>query len=69
MSDAIMKMVADDGGKHNIETVSGDTLTAMMKGNDIVLFDENGGTAKVTIADVAQSNGVVHVIDSVLLPK
>ena len=69
MSDAIGKMIKDDGGKHTIKTVSGGTLVAMMKGDKIVLHDENEGTATVTIANVKQSNGVIHVIDHVLLPK
>ena len=69
MSDAIGKMIKDDGGKHTIKTVSGGTLVAMMKGDKIELQDENGGTATLTIANVKQSNGVIHVIDHVLLPK
>ncbi|HKN09179.1 MAG TPA: fasciclin domain-containing protein [Pseudomonadota bacterium] len=69
LSDAIGKMIKDDGGKHTIKTVSGGTLVAMMKGDKIVLHDETEGTATVTIANVKQSNGVIHVIDHVLLPK
>jgi uncharacterized surface protein with fasciclin (FAS1) repeats len=51
------------------KTVSGGTLTAWSKGKDIYLTDENGNSAKVTIADVNQSNGVIHVIDAVVTPK
>ncbi len=69
MSDAIGKMIADDNGMHPVETVGGCVLTAKMDGETIVLVDENGTEAKVTIADVAQSNGVIHVIDTVVLPK
>lgn len=69
MSDAIRRMVADDGGKHPIKTVGGCVFTAETKGNAIMITDENGSTANVTIADVDQSNGVIHVIDKVLLPK
>lgn len=69
LSNAIDKMIKDDGGKHPITTVSGDKLIATMKGGKIALMDESGGTALVTIADVKQSNGVIHVIDHVLLPK
>jgi uncharacterized surface protein with fasciclin (FAS1) repeats len=69
MSDAIGKMIKDDGGKHTVKTVSGDTFVAAMKGDKITLTDESGGTATVTIANVKQSNGVIHVIDKVLLPK
>ena len=69
MSGAIAKMIKDDGGKHAVKTVSGAMLWASTKGGNIYLTDETGGTAKVTIADVSQSNGVIHVIDKVLLPK
>ena len=68
MSDAINKMVMDDGGKHEVTTVSGVKLTIMSKDGKISIMDEKGQTANVTIADVAQSNGVIHVIDTVLLP-
>lgn len=68
MSDAIGKMIADDGGKHVVETLGGCKLTAEAKDGAITLTDETGGTATVTIADVVQSNGVIHVIDKVLLP-
>jgi uncharacterized surface protein with fasciclin (FAS1) repeats len=69
MSDAIKKMVMDDGGEHTVKTVGGCEFTVKTEGDKIMIWDENGGTANVTIADVAQSNGVIHVIDAVLLPK
>ncbi|EKF20674.1 fasciclin domain-containing protein [Nitratireductor pacificus] len=69
MSDAIGKMIADDGGDHPVKTVGGCMLSAKMDGDNITLTDENGNVATVTIADVDQSNGVIHVIDTVLLPK
>ncbi len=69
MSDAIGKMIADDGGTHPVNTVGGCVLQAKMDGDKITLTDENGGVATVTIADVKQSNGVIHVVDTVLLPK
>lgn len=69
LSDAIKKMVKDDNGSHPVKTVSGGKLIVTVKNDTIYLKDEMGGTAKVTIADVRQSNGVIHVIDSVLLPK
>jgi uncharacterized surface protein with fasciclin (FAS1) repeats len=69
MSDAVAKMVADDGGMHKIKTVGGCELTAKADGGKITITDEMGGVANVTIADVKQSNGVIHVIDKVLLPK
>ncbi|MBN9674555.1 fasciclin domain-containing protein [Salipiger bermudensis] len=68
MSDAIAGMIADDGGMHPVPTVGGCTLQAKMEGGTITLTDEQGRTANVTIADVRQSNGVIHVIDRVLLP-
>ena len=68
MSDAINKMVADDGGKHIVKTVGGCAFTAMAKDGMLMIEDGQGGVANVTIADVKQSNGVIHVIDRVLLP-
>ncbi|MDF0603776.1 fasciclin domain-containing protein [Psychromarinibacter sp. C21-152] len=68
MSDAIAGMIEDDNGNHPVHTVGGCTLAAKMDGDTITLTDENGTTATVTIADVDQSNGVIHVIDAVMLP-
>jgi len=67
-SKALAKMIKAGNGTATLKTVAGGTLTAKMDGMDIVLTDAKGGTAKVTIADVYQSNGVIHVIDGVLLP-
>ncbi|GAB3773453.1 fasciclin domain-containing protein [Spirosoma horti] len=64
----LMKAIADGGGKATLTTVQGGTLTAMQKGKKIELMDAKGGTSTVTIADVNQSNGVIHVIDTVLMP-
>lgn len=69
MSPAIAKMIKDDKGTHPVKTVGGCMLQAKMVGEKITLTDENGNVATVTIADVKQSNGVIHVIDTVLLPK
>lgn len=69
MAADVQKMVMDDGGKHVIETLGGCKITAEAKDGMIMLTDETGGVAHVTIADVVQSNGVIHVIDKVLLPK
>ena len=55
--------------KPMLTTAAGGKLTAMASGNTITVADESGGTANVTIADVLQSNGVIHVVDKVLLPK
>ncbi|KFF16610.1 fasciclin domain-containing protein [Flavobacterium hydatis] len=65
----IAKAIKAGGGKAMLKTVSGGTLTAWMKGKDLYISDESGNKAKVTIADVNQSNGVIHVINTVLLPK
>lgn len=65
----IAKAIKAGGGKATLKTVSGGTLTAWMKGKDLYISDESGNKAKVTIADVNQSNGVIHVINTVLLPK
>ena len=65
----IVALIKKGNGKAAIKTVSGGTITAWMKGKNVYISDENGGKAKVTIADVNQSNGVIHVIDAVLLPK
>jgi uncharacterized surface protein with fasciclin (FAS1) repeats len=57
------------GGQATLKTVNGENLTASKEGDAISLTDASGNPAKVTIADVNQSNGVIHVIDTVLLPK
>ena len=65
----VAKAIKMGKGKAIMKTVSGGTLTAWMKGKNLYITDENGNSAKVTIADVNQSNGVIHVIDAVVLPK
>lgn len=68
-SDAINTMIADDGGAHSVPTVGGCQLLAQRTADgSIALMDEAGNVATVTIADVNQSNGVIHVIDTVMLP-
>jgi len=69
MSADVIKMVNHDGGAHKVKTVGGCELTLKTKGGKVTVWDENGNGATVTIADVQQSNGVIHVIDKVLLPK
>ncbi|MFL6699715.1 MAG: fasciclin domain-containing protein [Vitreoscilla sp.] len=66
---ALMTAVKAGGGKATLKTVEGDPLTVMVSGGKVMVTDESGGTATVTIADVYQSNGVIHVVDKVLLPK
>lgn len=68
-SKSIMKAIKKGKGKAEFKTVSGGTLTAMMDGKNLVLVDEKGGKSTVTIADVRQSNGVIHVVDTVVLPN
>ncbi len=68
-SKAIAKRIKAGGGKAHLKTVSGGNLWAWMSGNNLVLTDEKGGTSTVSIANVYQSNGVIHVVDSVLLPN
>jgi uncharacterized surface protein with fasciclin (FAS1) repeats len=68
-SKKIMSAIKKGNGKAMLKTVAGGTLTATMDGSTLVLTDEKGGMSRVTIADVMQSNGVIHVVDSVLLPN
>lgn len=65
----IANAIRNGGGKAEFTTVSGGKLWAMMDGNALVLMDEKGGRATVTIADVRQSNGIIHVIDTVVMPN
>lgn len=65
----LIKKIKENNGKFSFKTLSGGTLTAWMKGNDVYISDEKGNASKVTIADVFQKNGVIHVVDTVLLPK
>jgi len=69
MSGDIMGMIDADGGKHVVDTVGGCKITLSSKDGMVMIEDEMGNMATVTIADVKQSNGVIHVIDTVLLPK
>ena len=65
----LAKWIKKGKGSAEMKTVSGGKLWAMMDGKDIVLKDEKGGMSKVTQANVLQSNGVIHVIDSVVMPN
>jgi uncharacterized surface protein with fasciclin (FAS1) repeats len=65
----LMGLIKKGGGSATLRTVSGGTLTAMMSGDSIVLRDEKGNTSNVTISNVYQSNGVIHVVDTVLMPN
>jgi uncharacterized surface protein with fasciclin (FAS1) repeats len=68
-SKQLMKMIKQGGGKATLKTVQGEDLTASISGGQIMLTDAKGGMATVTTADVFQSNGVIHVIDTVLMPN
>ena len=68
-SKEIAAAIKKGDGKATLTTVQGGILTAWMKGKDLYITDENGGESKVTIADVWQSNGVIHSVDTVVLPK
>ena len=65
---ALMSAINAGGGKAVLKTASGGTLTATMSGSNVVVTDAKGGAATVTIANVYQSNGVIHVVNKVLLP-
>jgi len=64
----LMEKINAGGGTAMLKTVNGESLTAKRDGNSVELTDANGGMSKVTIADVMQSNGVIHVVDTVLMP-
>ncbi len=66
---AIARLIKEGNGTAVIKTVQGGTLKAWMKGNKLMLTDEKGGMSTVTIKDVYQSNGVIHVIDTVVMPS
>jgi len=68
-SKAIAKAIKAGGGKAELTTVEGGKLWAWMEGKKLMLKDEKGGMSTVTIADVYQKNGVIHVVDTVLMPK
>jgi uncharacterized surface protein with fasciclin (FAS1) repeats len=65
---ALAQQIRIGGGKAMLRTASGGTLVATMRGNDVVIWDEKGNSAVVTTSDVYQSNGVIHVVDKVLMP-
>ena len=65
----LKKQIKAGNGQAELKTVSGGTLTVMMQGKNIVLKDEKGGVSTVTIPNVFQSNGVIHVVDAVVLPN
>jgi len=68
-SKALSEMIKKENGKAALTTVNGQKLMVSMKGNKVVLTDAKGGMSMVTIKDVYQSNGVIHVVDTVVMPK
>ncbi len=65
---AVLAAIKAGGGKAEVKTVQGESLTLMTSGGKVMIKDAKGNVATVTIADVMQSNGVIHVIDKVLMP-
>lgn len=66
---AVIDAVTKNGGKFMVNTVQGGTIAISLNDGKVMLTDENGGTSTVVMADVAASNGVIHAIDSVVMPK
>ena len=67
--DLVKAIKASSDGFFHFNTVSGDALSAQLKGGKVYIYDESGNAGQVTIANVMQSNGVIHVVDAVLVPK
>lgn len=67
-ADAISKAIKTGKGKAEFKTVQGETLLAMMDGKNVIIKDGKGNASKITIMDVNQSNGVIHVVDTVVMP-
>ena len=68
-AEQLVTEIKNNGGRAALKTAEGETLTATLKGDQVMIADATGHMATVTIADVNQSNGVIHVINRVLLPK
>jgi uncharacterized surface protein with fasciclin (FAS1) repeats len=69
MAADVAKMITDGGGTAKVKTVGGCELSIKLEGDKVMITDEAGGMATVTAADLAASNGVIHVVDKVLMPK
>lgn len=69
MASDVVNLIKQNDGKATVVTVSGDTLTAQMKDGAVYLVDENNNWSKITATDLKTSNGIIHVIDSVVLPN
>jgi uncharacterized surface protein with fasciclin (FAS1) repeats len=68
-SKTLVGLIKKNKGKATVKTVQGGTLTASLSGDKVILTDEKGGTATITAVDLAGKNGVIHVIDTVVMPK
>lgn len=66
---AVVKTIKANNGKFVIKTVQGNSLTAMMKGEDVLLKDAKGNISRVVVTDVEASNGIIHAIDTVIMPE
>jgi len=66
---AVIEAINANNGKYTVTTVQGGSLDLSLKDGSVILTDANGGTAIVVIPDVAASNGVIHAIDTVVMPK
>lgn len=67
-SKTLLNLIKENGGTYTAKTVNGGEIKFSVKGKDVILTDAKGGTSKVTIKDVYQKNGVIHVIDTVVMP-
>ena len=65
----LKKQIKAGNGQAELKTVSGGTLTVTMQGKNIVLRAEKGGISTITLPNVFQSNGVIHVVDTIVLPN
>ena len=66
---AVIDAINKNNGKYTVTTVQGGNIDLSLKGDKVMLTDANGGTAEVVMADVPASNGVIHAIDTVVMPK
>lgn len=68
-SAAVLDAIKDNNGKYSVTTVQGEAIVLSLNDGKVMLTDANGGTSTVILADVAASNGVIHAIDTVVMPK
>lgn len=68
-AEAVLKAIEENNNAFAVKTIQGEELTLSLKGEDVIVTDAKGGKSKVTIADIEASNGVIHAIDKVIMPK